>query len=124
MLALYAQSLHPQADQPIMVRELNPSMPCGDEFRNSTRIQRAKRRAVLWRTVLLGLLLSAVNSPIWGPEVQISCDLGQSCHGSAEGPKFNGDSGSAVRRVWNIAAGSAETFREVDSLSNHPTRVT
>ena len=54
-----------------------------------------------------GILIAAVNSPIWGPEVQISCDLGQSCHGSAEGPKFNGDSGSAVRRVWNIASGSA-----------------
>ena len=54
-----------------------------------------------------GTLVAAVNSPIWEPEVQISCDLGQSCHGSAEGPKFNGDSGSAVRRVWNIASGSA-----------------
>lgn len=124
MLALYAQSLHPQADQPIWSESLTPPCHVATNYATPRAFMRAKRRAVLWRAVLLGLLLSAVNSPIWGPEVQISCDLGQSCHGSAEGPKFNGDSGSAVRRVWNIAAGSAETFREVDSLSNHPTRVT
>ena len=46
-----------------------------------------------------GSVYAAVNSPIWGPEVQISRDLGQTWQGSTEGPKFSDGSESAVKRV-------------------------
>ena len=91
-----------------------------------------------------GTIFSAVNYMVWGPEVQMSDNLGRTWTDPTEQPRFTGDTGLAVERVWHIEAGgpaepgtiyagiepaalfkSADggiTWREVSGLSGHPTR--
>ena len=90
-----------------------------------------------------GTLFAAVNSFIWGPEIQRSSDLGRTWQSSSEGPHFSGGDLS-VKRVWHIAPGRADepgvvyagvdpaalfksedggdTWHELEGLTGHPTR--
>ena len=85
-----------------------------------------------------------MNDMIWGPEVQISEDLGETWSGSAEQPRFVDRDDLTVKRVWHIEPGRAEepgvsyvgvepaalfksedgasTWREVTGLTDHPNR--
>ena len=90
-----------------------------------------------------GSVFAAVNSIIWGPDVQRSPDLGQTWQRPSGGPRFSsGD--RTVSRVWHVEPGrtgepgvvylgvepagllkssdSGDTWREVVGLSNHETR--
>ena len=89
-------------------------------------------------------ILAAENHMIWGPQVQLSDDLGMSWRQASGPPRFGGDGSPAVERIWHIEpAGQAqpgviyagvqpaalfksedrgETWSEVSALSNHPTR--
>ena len=81
---------------------------------------------------------------IWGPEIQFSDDLGGAWTSGKEQPRFSGDSGQTVDRLWHIEPGgesdpgvmyvgvqpaaifrsgdSGDTWKEVTGLSTHPTR--
>ncbi len=50
-------------------------------------------------------MCAAVNSPIWGPEIQRSHDLGATWQGSANGPSFGPDTDLKVERVWHVEPG-------------------
>ena len=52
-----------------------------------------------------GTIFTAVNNMIWGPQVQISHDLGESWVSSAQSPKFTDDSGRTVSQLWHIRPG-------------------
>lgn len=91
-----------------------------------------------------GKVYAGVNNMFWGPQVEISPDLGQTWVSASQPPRFSGDGSEAVGRIWHIApAGMAEpgvvyagvqpaalfksfddgdTWDEVKSLSNHATR--
>ena len=91
-----------------------------------------------------GNIYAAVNNIIWGPQVEISPDMGQSWQPASGQPRFSGDGPETVERLWHIEpAGAAEpgvlyagvqpaalfkssdqgdTWNEVKALSNHPTR--
>ena len=91
-----------------------------------------------------GTVFAAINSPIWGPEVQRSDDLGATWQKSRVNPAFPKDRGESVEQVWHIEPGrpsepgvfyagvspsalfrsddGGETWGEVVHLSEHPTR--
>ena len=90
-----------------------------------------------------GTVFAAVNSIIWGPEIQRSRDLGKTWQSSSEGPRFSGGD-LTVNKVWNIEPGretepgavyagvdpaalfksedGGDTWSEVAGLTGHPTR--
>lgn len=81
---------------------------------------------------------------VWGPEVQISHDLGQTWSPSSQQPRFSGEGSATVNKIWHIepARGSQPgvlyagvqpaalfksqdhggTWDEITSLSSHATR--
>ena len=90
-----------------------------------------------------GTIFAAINSPIWGPEVQRSEDLGATWRKSRVNPAFPKERNDSVEKVWHIEPGSpaspdssmrgspaalfkspdgGETWDEVVPLSEHPTR--
>ena len=91
-----------------------------------------------------GQVLAAANHVIWGPQVEYSRDLGQTWAQAAEQPRFTGEGGATVNRIWHIEPGretepatlylgvepaalfrsrdGGDTWHEVTGLSNHPTR--
>ena len=91
-----------------------------------------------------GQLYSATNSMWFGPQVEMSRDLGATWEQAREQPRFAGDGGPTVNRLWHIEPGresepqtlyaggepaalfrsddEGATWQEVTSLSNHPTR--
>ena len=91
-----------------------------------------------------GALYSAVNHMIWGPEIQISHDLGQTWGNPEEPPHFSNGNGHTIKRVWHIEPGrdsdtevlyvgvepaalfksedGGKSWREIDRLTSHPTR--
>ncbi len=91
-----------------------------------------------------GALMAAVNFAIWGPQLHLSRDLGQTWTLCAGQPGFPKESGSTVKRFWHIEPGRADepgvwyvgaepaslfkteddglTWTEISSLSHHPTR--
>ena len=91
-----------------------------------------------------GIIFSAVNYMVWGPEVQMSADLGKTWTDPSEQPRFTDDKSLTVEKVWHIEPGGPDepgtvyagiepaalfksvdggvTWREVAGLSSHPTR--
>ncbi len=91
-----------------------------------------------------GRIFAAVNSMWFGPQVEFSGDLGHSWETAREQPRFAGDGGRTVNRLWHIEPGRAtepatlyagvepaalfkseddgETWRELVGLSGHSTR--
>lgn len=91
-----------------------------------------------------GKVYAAVNNLIWGPQVEISPDLGQTWVSASRPPRFSGGGSETVDQIWHIEpAGEAEpgvlysgvrpaalfkssdegdSWDEVKALSNHPTR--
>ena len=91
-----------------------------------------------------GRVVAAVDQMVWGPEVQFSDDLGGAWSSGQEQPRFSGDSGQTVDRLWHIELGgvsepgvmyvgvqpaalfrcddSGDTWNEVTGLATHPTR--
>ncbi len=91
-----------------------------------------------------GTIFAAINSPIWGPEVQRSDDLGATWQKSRQNPAFSREQDASVEKLWHIEPGrpsepgvvyagvspaalfkssdGGETWGEVASLSEHPTR--
>ena len=91
-----------------------------------------------------GTIFAAINSPIWGPEVQRSDDQGATWQKSVQNPAFPSERGDSVEQVWHIKPGrtsepgvvyagvspaalfkssdGGETWGEVVPLSEHPTR--
>ena len=91
-----------------------------------------------------GTIFAAINSPIWGPEVQRSGDLGSTWQKSRVNPAFPSERHDSVEKVWHIEPGrpsepgvvftgvspaalfkssdGGETWGEVVPLSEHPTR--
>jgi hypothetical protein len=91
-----------------------------------------------------GSMFAAVNYFIWGPQLQISHDLGQTWSDPVKQPRFTGQGGQTVKRIWHVEPGrdiepnvlyagvepaalfksadGGETWREVEGLSQHPTR--
>ena len=52
-----------------------------------------------------GAVWAAVNSPVWGAEIQRSHDLGATWQGPVAGPKFADTKDMALERVWHIEPG-------------------
>ena len=91
-----------------------------------------------------GRSLAAVNHPVYGPEIYISEDLGESWQSTENPPRFPEDSGLTLQRVWHIQPGrpnepgvvylgvepaalfrsddGGNTWRDVPGLTAHPTR--
>ncbi|MFQ6028503.1 MAG: WD40/YVTN/BNR-like repeat-containing protein [Dehalococcoidia bacterium] len=91
-----------------------------------------------------GELLAAVNNMIWGPQLESSSDLGQTWSQPKEQPRFSGDGGPTVDRLWHIEPGrenepdvvyvgvapaalfktkdGGATWHEVKGLSRHASR--
>ena len=91
-----------------------------------------------------GTVYAAVNHAVWGPELQLSRDLGATWQGAAEGPRFDSDAGTNLKRLWHVQPGRHEepgvvylgvepaalfksedagsTWHEVAGLSQHSTR--
>ena len=56
-----------------------------------------------------GEILAAENHLIWGPQVQISNDFGQTWRSSSQPPRFSGGGSATVERIWHIEpAGDSE----------------
>ncbi len=90
-----------------------------------------------------GKVLAAINYDVWGPEVHVSSDLGDTWSRSNEQPRFDEQGERTVKNIWHIkSAGedspgvlyagvdpaslfksedSGVTWNEVVGLSNHPT---
>ena len=91
-----------------------------------------------------GQLFSATNSMWFGPQVEFSSDLGQTWEQAQEQPRFAGDGGPTVNRIWHVEPGrdtepgtlyagvepaalfrsddQGMTWQEVAGISSHPTR--
>ncbi|PKB79712.1 MAG: hypothetical protein BZY88_11675 [SAR202 cluster bacterium Io17-Chloro-G9] len=91
-----------------------------------------------------GGIFAAENHIVWGPQVQISHDLGQSWRSASRQPRFSGEDTATVDRIWHIepAGGSQPgvlyagvqpaalfksqdsggTWDEITALSKHATR--
>ncbi len=91
-----------------------------------------------------GMIFAAINSPLWGPEIQRSHDLGATWRKAEENPKFAGERNDSVEQVWHVEPGRSEepgtvyvgvapaalfksedggdTWSEIESLAGHPTR--
>ena len=91
-----------------------------------------------------GAVWAAVNSPVWGSEVQRSHDLGATWVGAKDGPRFDVGRGLTMSRAWHIEPGresepgvvyagvepaalfkstnGGDAWTEVRGLSDHETR--
>ena len=91
-----------------------------------------------------GTLFAAVNSMVFGPEIQRSHDFGDTWEPSKNQPRFQADSGLSVSRVWHILPGrdsepgviylgvepaalfksedSGDSWHDVPGLTKHSTR--
>ena len=91
-----------------------------------------------------GKTLAAINSPVWGPEVRASRDLGETWDSGDGQPRFVGGNGRTVGKIWHVRPGrwqtpgvlfagvapaalfrsddDGATWQEVVGLTNHPTR--
>ena len=91
-----------------------------------------------------GTVFAAINSPIWGAELQRSGDLGASWQKAESNPSFAEESSDSVEKVWHVEPGrpgepgavyagvspaalfksadGGDTWDEVESLTAHPTR--
>ncbi len=91
-----------------------------------------------------GTVLAAINSPIWGAEIQRSGDLGASWRKAESNPSFAEESSDSVEKVWHVepdtpgepgvvyagvspaalfkSMDGGDTWDEVESLTTHPTR--
>lgn len=91
-----------------------------------------------------GRTFAAVNHMVWGPQLEYSPDLGSAWNQPGEQPRFSGDGGPTVQRLWHIEPGrqaepgvvyagvepaalfrsedDGDTWREVTGLSQHPSR--
>ncbi|MDX1747823.1 MAG: hypothetical protein R3324_17965, partial [Halobacteriales archaeon] len=89
-------------------------------------------------------LLAAVNHPVWGSQVHLSEDLGESWVLCESQPRFPEDGNQTINRLWHVEPGResepgtwyvgaepaslfrttdrGRTWDEVTSLSSHPTR--
>ena len=89
-------------------------------------------------------LLAAVNHPVWGSQVHVSEDLGQTWALCSGQPRFSEERGETIERLWHVAPGRESepdtwyvgaapaslfrttdrgaTWKEITSLSQHPTR--
>ncbi len=92
----------------------------------------------------VGTLFAAINSPIWGPEIQRSHDLGSTWRKAERNPQFAETHSDSVEKVWHVEPGrpgdpgvvyagvspaalfksmdGGDTWDEVESLTAHPTR--
>ena len=55
-----------------------------------------------------GTVFAAINSVIWGSEIQRSHDLGSTWQASAEAPRSDGGPSLEVKRVWHVEPGHPE----------------
>lgn len=91
-----------------------------------------------------GVIFAAINSPIWGPEIQRSHDLGATWKMVRRNPRFAAGRKESVDRVWHIGPGrpaepttlyagvspaalfrsvdGGDSWSEIESLTAHPTR--
>ena len=91
-----------------------------------------------------GTVFAAVNSIIWGSEIQRSHDLGTTWLPSAQAPKLNEDGDTGIKQIWHIEPGRPEepgavyagvepaalfksedggdTWSHMNGLAEHPTR--
>jgi hypothetical protein len=91
-----------------------------------------------------GRILSAANHPVWGPQLEYTDDMGSNWASVQEQPRFSGEGGETVNRLWHIAPGldsqpqvvyagvepaalfksedGGMAWHEVSGLSNHSTR--
>ena len=91
-----------------------------------------------------GTVFAAINSPIWGPEIQRTHDLGASWRKAESNPSFADGSSDSVEQVWHVEPGrpaepeevyagvapaalfksedGGDTWSEIESLTAHPTR--
>ena len=91
-----------------------------------------------------GQFFAASNSMWFGPQVEFSSDLALTWEQAREQPRFAGDGGDTVNRIWHVEPGRKSqpgtlyagvepaalfqsddygaTWREITALSNHPTR--
>ena len=49
-----------------------------------------------------GTVFAAINSPIWGPEIQRSTDLGGDWQKASSNPKFATDKHDSLDKVWHV----------------------
>ena len=90
-----------------------------------------------------GTVFAAINSMVWGPDIQRTSDFGQTWQRPGRGPRFSSDD-RKVSRVWHVAPGRADepgvvylgvepggllksydggdTWSEVIGLNDHETR--
>ena len=52
-----------------------------------------------------GTVLAAINSPVWGPEIQRSHDLGATWLNAESSPRFAESRNGSVDKVWHIEPG-------------------
>ncbi|MEX1021093.1 MAG: exo-alpha-sialidase [Litorilinea sp.] len=89
-------------------------------------------------------LIAGTSHAAYGPAIRISDDLGETWRQVEKGPEYSSDSGFNLTRIWQLIPGHAtqpetvyagvdeaglfvshdrgESWREVDALTNHPTR--
>lgn len=89
-----------------------------------------------------GAVFVAINSPIWGPEIQRSRDLGATWQPATRNPSFGEGRKDQVEKVWHVAPGRSsepgavyagvspaalfksvdggDAWAEVESLTAHP----
>ena len=91
-----------------------------------------------------GSVFGAVNHVVWGPQIQLSRDLGGTWQEPNEQPRFAGSEGRTVERLWHIKPGriaepgvmyagvqpaalfksedDGNSWHEVTALTEHSTR--
>ena len=91
-----------------------------------------------------GTLYAAVNHPVWGAQIKLSRDFGETWESSERQPQLSGEDGDTLRKIWHIKPGRdhepgvvyagvdpaalfksedyGKTWHHVVGLSNHPTR--
>ena len=55
-----------------------------------------------------GTVFAAVNSVVWGSEIQRSQDLGVTWRPSAQSPRLGESGDLAIKRIWHIEPGRPE----------------
>ncbi len=91
-----------------------------------------------------GSVWLAVNNPVWGAQLQVSHDLGETWSDPKQGPRFDPGNELTLNRIWHIEPGhqdepnvmyagaepaslfkskdGGDTWYEVTGLTDHPTR--
>ncbi len=91
-----------------------------------------------------GRLLAAVNHPVYGPEIYLSHNFGESWQSTESPPRFPKDTGLTLQRVWHVLPGrpnepgvvylgvepaalfrsedGGDTWQDVRGLTEHSTR--